>query len=406
MSTAAPVESLGLLDGPPGGSAEQLASHLGRLGPLPAPGAGTITMLETAGTRGRGGAGFLAGRKWAAVAERSGGRAVVIANGVEGEPGSLKDRWLLAYRPHLVLDGLVLAAGVVGAGEVIICVREDDTPGREALRRALGERTDLPAPPQVRPVPDHYILGEETALIAWLDGGPPKPTLVPPRPFERGLHRRPTLVNNVETLAQAAIAVRQVKRTGSAGTSALVTLRGAVAAEAVGEVVRGTTVGALVEAAGGTTAAAQAVLIGGYFGRWLDPHRAWGLELDVDVPLGAGVIGVLPDTACGVAETARITAWLAAQSAHQCGPCWHGLPALAEGWRELASGAVRPAHVERLGRWAREVRRRGACRHPDGTAAFVESALEVFADEVRRHIGGRCSRRGSGGVLPVPGGRR
>ena len=174
------------------------------------------------------------------------------------------------------------------------------------------------------------------------------------------------------------------------------------------EVALGTRLAELVEHAGGPTEALQAFLVGGYFGTWVSAAQAGSLTLSAaglrpaGASLGAGAIVVLPASACGVAETARVARYLAGESAGQCGPCVHGLDAIAGALEQLARGDrtdVRP----RLGRWLELVQGRGACRHPDGAARFVGSALDVFADEVQRHLrGGLCSRR-ERRVLPVPG---
>jgi NADH:ubiquinone oxidoreductase subunit F (NADH-binding) len=193
---------------------------------------------------------------------------------------------------------------------------------------------------------------------------------------------RPTLVQNVESLAQAAL----VARGGGAGT-VLLTVAGAVQRPGVVEVPAGTTVGEAVGRAGGASASPRAVLLGGYFGAWLEVGEAWRLPLDPAAlraaggSLGCGVVSVLPASASPVEETARIMRTLAAESAAQCGPCFFGLRALADACGRLAARRPEPDDLLRLGRWSAEVRGRGACRHPDGAAGFLQSALRVFAYE-------------------------
>ena len=134
---AAPMRTPRLLAGPPGAAgAERLAEHQARLGPLPGSRATElIPLVEASGLLGRGGGGFPVGRKWRSVAERSGGRAVVLVNGAEGEPLSSKDRNLMAFRPHLVIDGAVLAARAVGAEEIVLYVGTEHEVSRNALLR-------------------------------------------------------------------------------------------------------------------------------------------------------------------------------------------------------------------------------------------------------------------------------
>jgi NADH:ubiquinone oxidoreductase subunit F (NADH-binding) len=421
---------------PPGGPLP-LAEHLARYGPVPfrdvaeGGGAGLIAEVERAGLTGRGGAAFPAARKMRAVAE-TGRRAgplhsqvgtVVLANGTESEPASGKDRMLLARAPHLVLDGIALAAEAVGATRGYLTLHTGSHELARQLAAAITERDrgglDR-VPIQVVAVPGGYVASQETALVSHLNGGPPKPTFVPPRPFQRGAHGRPTLVQNVETLAHIALIARfgagWFCEMGVAGAgSALVTVGGAVRRPGVYEIALDMPVGDLLRQAGGPSEPPQAVLVGGYFGGWLPYQQALDVPVSdpalraVGATLGPGVLVLLPESACGLAETARIAAYLASQSAGQCGPCLNGLPALARTLGQLAFG--RP-DARALG-WAEQllglVTRRGACHLPDGTAAFVASSLRTFEPELRRHgSSGPCPGVRRRPVLPAPGydGRR
>lgn len=399
-------------------AAENLAAHHARLGPLPPP-AALIDELGRAGLTGHGGAGFPVAVKWRAVAARAGGRgAVVVGDGAETEPASLKDRTLLALRPHLVLDGIALAAGAVGAGRAILYVARAQDALVRTLSAAIQERRSAGlAEPAVELVtaPPRYIAGEETALVARLNGHASRPRVVPPRPFEAGVAGRPTLVNNVETLAHVALIARHgaawFRAGGGCATpgTALVTVAGAVRTPGVREVGYDATIGDIVALAGGASAAPAAVLVGGYFGRWAPALTAWPLAIDpaslrgAGLALGAGVIAVLPRDACGVAESDRVLSFLARESAGQCGPCSVGLPALAATFHAVAGGSERPQALERMARWAVEIRGRGACRHPDGATLFAASALEVFADELHRHLrSGPCRAATRPPLLPTP----
>ncbi|MDX6411588.1 MAG: hypothetical protein QOE91_1104 [Gaiellaceae bacterium] len=369
------------------GAALSLGEHLDLHGPLPRAN-DLIELVEASGLQGRGGAGFPAGRKLRAVAEAR-GRAVVVANGTEGEPVSGKDKVLLRCVPHLVLDGIELAAAAVGAREAILAVGAGATHELAALRRAVAERRRSERV-RVVTVPEGFVAGEETALVSWLNGGPPKPTFTPPRPFERGVRGAPTLVQNVETLANVALVARHgadwFRALGSADEpgTVLVSVGGAVAHPGVYEIPLGLQFSELLAWTGGATEALSAFLVGGYFGTWIDAATALRLRLlESDLgSLGARAIYALPASACGVAETARVARYLAAESAGQCGPCVHGLDAIAT--------ALERHDFGRVTRWTSQVKGRGACSHPDGAARFVESALAVFADEVERHAHGRC----------------
>jgi NADH:ubiquinone oxidoreductase subunit F (NADH-binding) len=395
----------------PGGAPMTLAAHTRVHGPLPdvAPHQ-LIEEVERSGLRGRGGADFPTARKLRAVAAR---RRVgpVVVNGSETEPASGKDRLLLSRLPHLVLDGAVLAAGAVGASEVIVKVSENAIDAVNALEGAISVRERDPVPIQVAAGPVGYVAGEESAVVHYLNSGTPLPTFVPPRPFERGYRGRPTLIQNPETLAQVAL----VARFGSAwyrelGTvadpgSALVTITGAVRAPGVYELAFGTSMSDLLDAAGGATEPLQALLVGGYFGTWVEASEANGLRLaredlrSVGCSLGSGVLIALGESACGLHESARVIAYLAEQSAGQCGPCVYGLRAIADAFAALAGGVAHPRERDRVLRWAGDIRGRGACHHPDGAVRFVESALRVFEANVEGHRHGRCQARPVG--LPL-----
>ena len=169
-----------------------------------------IREVEASGLRGRGGGAFPTGRKLRAVAD--GGRSpVVVANGAEGEPASHKDSVLMRRSPHLVVDGAVVAARAVGAEAIHFVVDRADTLARDALGRAIAERTaDMARPDAWRLVelPSRYVAGEESALVNFVNGNDARPVTVPPRPYERGVRGRPTLVQNVETLADVALIAR------------------------------------------------------------------------------------------------------------------------------------------------------------------------------------------------------
>jgi NADH:ubiquinone oxidoreductase subunit F (NADH-binding) len=393
-----------------------LAGHTARYGPPPSgPGPrrreAMIAEVDRAGLAGRGGAGFPTARKLAAVAAAR-YAPVVVANGTEGEPASAKDQVLMARSPQLVLDGAVLAAEMVGAGEAVVVVHRRV---REIVDEAVAERVRARADRvrlEVRTAADRFVAGQASAVVHWIERGVPAPTATPPRLSQRGLHRAPTLVQNVETLAHLALIARYgAAWFRSAGTPAepgsmLVTVLGAVREPGVFEVAIGTPVGQVLDRAGGASAPLQALLLGGYFGTWVDAAEAAGRPFssaglaDLDAGTGAGLIAALPAGACGLGETARVVRYLAGESAGQCGPCRFGLPAIAGLLERLADG--RGTDPELLQRWLGQVDRRGGCAHPDGTVRLVRSALRTFGAELSRHADGRCCGRAS--VLPVPSG--
>jgi len=386
----------------PSGQPLSLVAHERLNGPLPRlKPAQLIDAVARSGLRGRGGADFPTARKLQAIAVRRGASAVIV-NGSETEPASRKDALLLSCLPHLVLDGALLAAGAIGAREVIVALREGGGASPTALAQAIRERPE-PIPIRLSLGPGGYVSGEETAVINRLSGGRPVPRFVPPRPYERGYRRAPTLVQNAETLAQLALIARfgaswfRALGTDADPGTVLVTVSGALAAPGVYELAFGTPLAELVQAAGGPTEPLQAFLIGGYFGAWVSCARASGLRLSRaelgarGLSLGAGVLVALGRSGCGLHESARLARYLAAQSAGQCGPCVHGLAAIADTFEALVEGSADRGARRRLERWCEEVRGRGACRHPDGAVRLIASALETFGEQLAEHARGECS---------------
>jgi NADH:ubiquinone oxidoreductase subunit F (NADH-binding) len=401
---------------PPSGQPMELAAHLQMFGPTPyrgGPGM-LIHTIESAGLTGRGGAAFPTHRKLGAVAGQK-GAPVVVGNGAEGEPASDKDKLLLRSSPHLVLDGLQLAAEAVGAREIHLYVHRE--PGLvRRLHQALADRAaagvDRIAVGLVT-APTRFLAGEESALASRVEGGSALPRFTPPRVFEQGVHGAPTLVQNVETLAQLSL----ISRYGPAwfravGTEAepgsmLTTLRLANGRGGVSETTIGTPIAGLLKL---DAHPAQAVLVGGYHGAWLTPEQAGHVTLSnadlrpLGAAVGAGVLAALPSDRCGLVESARVVSYLALESAGQCGPCLNGLPRIAATFSRIAHHGSTPSAQDDLQRWSQLVERRGACHHPDGTVRFVRSALNVFADEVAMHAAGRCSARANDPFLPIPAG--
>jgi len=376
-----------------------------------------IGEAEAAGLTGRGGAAFPVHRKLRAVLDAADKRRrtpAVIANGAESEPASDKDATLLWLSPHLVLDGLQLAAEAVGADTAILYVhanRAHDVGGRlaEAIAAREAARIDR-VPVQLATAPPRFLAGQETALLNHLSGGPVTPTFTPPRITERGLNNAPTLVQNVETLAHLALIARRGPTWfRSVGTeeepgSMLATIRRTDGQPRITEVPLGIPLKDLT----GDLRPDAAVLIGGYHGTWLTGAQASAVTLDnrslaqAEARVGAGIVIVLPPGRCGLVETARAVRYLALESAGQCGPCLNGLPRIAAALAEIAGGRARPQTTADVERWAGLVSGRGACHHPDGTVRFVRSALRTFSAELDLHKRGRCSAGDTRAFLPVP----
>ncbi|AHH96606.1 NADH-ubiquinone oxidoreductase-F iron-sulfur binding region domain-containing protein [Kutzneria albida] len=340
----------------------------------PWPGRATdlISAVRTAGLTGRGGGGFPTWRKLAAVARTR--RPVVIGNAAEGEPASRKDLTLLQRRPHLVLDGLLLAARAVNASRCYLYASPAAAAhARRALAQRPGDRVSIVE------APDTFLAGEETAVLNAIAG-----RRAVPRDRQQPLPQLGFLVQNVETLAHLA----QIARYGAdwfrdvgsreAPGTYLATVSGAVATPGVYEVPTGTAVDTLLAMAGGVRGH---VLVGGYHGTW-----------DSDQSRGAGVVMALPTGACGLVETARVMSYLARQSAGQCGPCRNGLPRIADLLGALARRQATPDTVRALHTLAGLVTGRGACHHPDASVRLLRSTLITFEREVDAHLRGGCTR--------------
>jgi NADH:ubiquinone oxidoreductase subunit F (NADH-binding) len=295
---------------------------------------------------------------------------------------------------------LQLVAGALGARTAHLYVAAASAGG---ARAALAARRDAgldPVAVTVTVAPEAFVAGEESAVVAAISGRAAVPADKLRRITESGVGGAPTLVQNVETLAHLALIARHGPAWfRTAGTpdepgTFLATVGGAVGAPGVIEAGYGVPLGDLVDAAGGPAAPLQAVLLGGYHGGWV-PAR---MELAVSraglaaygAAPGAGLVLALPAHVCGLAETARIAGYLAGAVTGQCGPCSNGLPRLAGTLKDLAHHHARPGLPAEVDRLAALVTGRGACRHPDGTARLIRSAMRAFEADVVAHLTGHC----------------
>jgi NADH:ubiquinone oxidoreductase subunit F (NADH-binding) len=365
--------------------------------------------VESSGLLGRGGAGFPFAVKARAVRDSGGaaGGAVVVANGEEGEPASIKDRWLLRNRPHLILDGLRLAALLVSADRAFVYVSDADSARSvDAALAELGPDILGGVAVTVHTVEPGYVAGEETAAVRALNGGPVKPTDKPPRPFQEGVGGLPTLVSNVETLA----GVPFVQRHGAAGFRALgtpsspgsflVTVTGAGKAPALYEVPHGLRFTELLALHGISADHVQGVLMGGYFAGLLD-RAVLDCTLDHETlrelgsGLGNGAITVITDD-CPLAVAASVLAYFDRENAGQCGSCFNGTAAMAAVAGALRDGAATEEDVARLRRWSVVLRGRGACATLDAATNIAATLLAKFPDLVTAHLDNACAACQSG----------
>lgn len=380
-----------------------------------------IAMVEAAGLRGRGGAGFPTANKWRFMrsgAEKAGpGPRYLCVNGDETEPGSFKDRLLLEALPHQLIEGAMIAAYAMGATDVIILVRDEYRAGIAALSRAiadaeaagllgrdiLGSGFDLNM--RVHASAGRYIVGEETALIAALEGERPVPRHRPPYPAVSGLWGRPTTVNNVETLSTVPSIIERgadwyqsLSRTEEGGTK-LYGISGCVTRPQLIEAPMGTTARELLELCGGIRSGRKlfAFQPGGGATAFLE-------SADLDVPLdfahtkqagsslGTGALIVLDDHACPVAAIGRHLRFYARESCGLCTPCRDGLPWVAKLLDALEAGQgtrqdidVLHQHVALSGPSGRSY-----CDLNTGALTPLKSGLARFGDIFSAHLAGHC----------------
>jgi NADH:ubiquinone oxidoreductase subunit F (NADH-binding) len=360
--------------------------------------------VERSGVLGRGGAAFPLAVKLRTVrdAGRTGRDTVVLANGEEGEPPSIKDRWLMRNRPHLVLDGVRLAAGMVGARRAVVYVSDDRAAQavREALDQAAGA-DDVAAPTiSVVTVDPGYVAGEETAAVRAVNGGPAKPTDKPPRPFESGVDGNPTLVSNVETLANlpfvqhhGAEAYRAVGTADSPGTF-LATITGAGRPTALYEIPHGESVVDLLALHGVSADQLTGVLMGGYFAGLIN-RDVLNATLDhetmrrIGSGLGCGALALITED-CPVAVAASVMAYFDRENAGQCGSCFNGTAAMSAVMSALRDGTATAEDLARLERWSVVLKGRGACATLDAATNVAATLLLQFPELVARHAAGEC----------------
>ncbi len=350
-----------------------------------------LERLSASGLRGRGGGWFPAARKWRAV-RVEGGSPVVVANGAEGEPGSFKDRQVMLRRTGDVVAGLVLAARAVGARDAIVFLKGSFAAPAAAFARALETAALDGLSVQVRHGDDGYITGEETALLESLEGRRPWPRPKPPLPAAVGLAGRPTLVQNVETLARVPLAVADPEAYRRDETT-LVTVWGNVRNPGVYEVRLGTPLRQVIDQAGPSEPIGL-VLPGGPAG---PPLSAAQLDLPLDpdalraagTGLGTGAILVVGASACPLAIAASLLRFYERESCGQCPPCTVGTASLARIVGALEGGGSRPRDLRDLQDVAGFMAGHGYCAHCRMAAQAAAGLVSRLAEAVAAHAGGQ-----------------
>jgi NADH-quinone oxidoreductase subunit F len=414
-----------------------LATDIGGLGVERAQRIGpdaTIDAVLTSGLRGRGGGGFPTGWKWAGLRAQAGTRRYVVCNGAEGEPGTFKDRALIRANAYQVVEGVIIAAFAVSAAETFICLKRSFEREIDALTRAVQEfqSAGICTDCQVTIVagPDEYLFGEEKAMLEVIEGKPPLPRWYPPH--EQGLFAtapqlgweatpragtgggpNPTLVNNVETLANVPhILARGPEWFRSMGTpespgTIVATVVGDVIAPDIGEVELGTTLRDVIDGVGSGIAPGRAVKA--VFSGVANPVVVAD-QLDVPVSyegfqaigsgMGAAGFIVYDDTTCMVDAAYRLSRFLSIESCGQCPPCKLGSSQITNHLEQLEVGGGSDDDLRSIRHWLGRVTDGNRCYLAVEEQLVVDSIMQAFPEEFAEHVElRRCPRPRR---LPIP----
>lgn len=384
-----------------------------------------IAEVTRSGLRGRGGAGFPTGRKWEATRSAAGRKKYVVCNGDEGDPGAFMDRSVLEGDPHAVLEGMMIAAYAIGADEGYLYIRAEYPMAVQHVRRAieqarewglLGERilgTDFSLDLHVKEGAGAFVCGEETALLASIQGerGMPRPR--PPFPAQSGLWGCPTNINNVETYASVPAIISNgadwfaaVGTERSKGTKVF-SLAGKVARTGLVEVPMGLTLRELIFDVGGGIKEGKrfkAVQIGGPSGGCL-PESLLDTPIDYDqltatgAIMGSGGVVVLDEDSCMVDIARFFLNFTQSESCGKCTPCREGTRRMLEILTRISEGKGEPEDLDRLERLARVVKDTSLCGLGQTAPNPVLTTLRYFRDEYLAHVvDKRCPARVCAGL--------
>lgn len=372
-----------------------------------------IDEIKQSGLRGRGGAGFPTGIKWASVASGGRGKRYACCNGAEGEPGTFKDRYLLRTNPYQTLEGLAIAAYTVGAERVFICIKRSFRQVTDRLRKAIDEIHNAHVFPKGHELnielvlgPEEYLFGEEKALLEVVEGNLPLPRWL--APYIEGLFRQPlqdnpTLVNNAETLANVALIMRNgpdwFRQTGtleSPGTM-IFTVCGDVERAGCYELPLGTSMRDLIEnTAGGVRKGhtLKAIFPGVSNGVLTPGHLDVPLDFDsmraIGSGLGSGGYIIYDDSACIVKAAALFSRFLYVESCGQCPPCKFSSGEITEHLNRLVDGKGTQADIDTILARCGTVDQGNRCALPTGEHLIIESLISRFSEEFHAHCSSVC----------------
>jgi NADH-quinone oxidoreductase subunit F len=369
-----------------------------------------IRIISDSGLRGRGGAGYPAGAKWASVRRRAAPRKCVIMNGDEGDPGAFMDRMMLESYPHRILEGLAIAAYAVGARDAFLYIRAEYPLALQRVRQAIRQAADggffadgakgFHLNLHVMEGAGAFVCGEETGLIASLEGRRGMPRFRPPYPAEFGLWGMPTSVNNVETYANVPWIIRHgaeafaaIGTPTSKGTKVFA-LAGKVARGGLIEVPMGITIGEIVEEIGGGIRDGRkfkAVQIGGPSGGCI-PASLRDTRIDyqeltkLGAMMGSGGLVVMDDTACMVDMARFFLQFTQNESCGKCTFCRIGTKRVLEILDRLCAGEGQSGDIERLEELCEQIRRTSLCGLGQTAPNPVRTTLKYFRDEYEAHV--------------------
>jgi len=358
-----------------------------------------IAVVERSGLRGRGGAGFPLAEKLRATrtAAMLAGDAYVVANAYDADPASPLSRTLLERGADLVLDGIEIAASVVGAKEAYLYLHPEAAAARSAAEAALARREKSALPIAIALGPGGFMGGEESALLAVLENKRAMARQRPPWPAEQGIRLRPTLVSSAETLAALPLIVRdgpesfRVAGTATSRGTKLVSVTGSVASPGVYEVAFGTTLGEIVQTAGGATTAVKGIHVGGPTGGILAATRTT-VRLDYEdlkaagTHLGSAQVRVIPQGVCIVNEAAKLFAYLSQETCAICVPCRVGTKRVGGILEGIYSGLGREDDLPWLTELADHLHDFSLCGFGITSSSIIRTTMSEFPDDYRAHI--------------------
>ncbi|MFA5531108.1 MAG: NADH-quinone oxidoreductase subunit NuoF [Thiohalomonadaceae bacterium] len=371
-----------------------------------------IAELKLSALRGRGGAGFPTGLKWSFMPHSAPGQKYVVCNSDEGEPGTCKDRDILRYNPHQLVEGMAIAGFTLGATRGYNYIRGEFWEPYERFQGAIEEAraagllgknimgSGIDFDIEVHLGAGAYVCGEETALLESIEGKKGQPRFKPPFPASFGLYGRPTTINNTETLSSVPVILQKggqwflEQGKPNNGGLKLFSVSGHVNRPGNYEIPMGTPFSELLEMAGGVWKGRKlkAVIPGGSSTPVLPAEVAMGVTMDYDSlskagsMLGAGSVIVMDETTCMVKALARLSHFYYDESCGQCTPCREGTGWLARMVHRIEHGEGRPEDLDKLDDVAGKIEGRTICALGDAAAMPVRSFLKHFREEFEYHI--------------------